>query len=269
MLAQAGLDIELLADLERRGRPRRDAQTAVWDAHVHLGHDRDGHRLDTLDLIGDLDNAGVQRAVCFPPDDPDPDGSFGRANAAVTAAAAASPERIVAFCRVDPTSSPWRADLEAAHAAGACGLKLHPVAQRFSPDARAAIEAVAAATQRRWPVLIHAGFGARGLVAPLVDLLDAVPDARLILAHGARGDARGVRSALGSHPGVWFDTSLAVLPDLVDLPPARLVFGSDRPYGEYATALDLVDRVARIAEWSDDEVAGVLGANLRALLSPE
>jgi uncharacterized protein len=269
LLTQAGLDVDLLADLERRGRPPSGAQTAVWDAHVHLGHDRDGHHLDAHDLIRDLEAAGVQRAVCFPPDDPDPDGSFARANALVAAAAATGPERIVAFCRLDPTSSAWRDDLEHAHAAGACGLKLHPVAQRFSPDAPAALEAVAAATYRRWPVLIHAGFGARGLVAPLVVLLDAVPDARLILAHGARGDARGVREALGSHPGVWFDTSLAVLPDLVDLPPSRLVFGSDRPYGEYGTALDLVDRAARIAGWSPDDVAGVLGANLRMLLSPE
>ena len=269
MLAQAGLDVDLLVDLERRGRPRGGPQTTVWDAHVHLGHDRDGHHIDARDLIRDLDQADVQLAVCFAPDDPDPDGSFARANAVVATAAAARPERIVAFCRVDPTSSAWRADLENADAAGARGLKLHPVAQRFSPDARLAIEAVAAATQRRGPVLIHAGFGARGLVAPLVGLLDAVPDARLILAHGARGDARGVREALGAHPGVWFDTSLAALPDLVDLPPTRLLFGSDRPYGEYATALDLVERAARIAGWSADDVAGVLGANLRTLLAPE
>ena len=62
----------------------------------------------------------------------------------------------------------------------------------------------------------------------------------LILAHGARGDARAVRAALAGHRGVWFDTSLAALPDLVDLPPERLVFGSDRPYGDYATGLQLV-----------------------------
>ena len=84
-------------------------------------------------------------------------------------------------------------------------------------------------------MLIHAGYGARPLVPALSLLADAVPGARLILAHGARGDARAVRTALAAHPGVWFDTSLAALADLVDLPPERLVFGSDRPYGDYAT----------------------------------
>ncbi|MFN8108873.1 MAG: amidohydrolase family protein [Thermoleophilia bacterium] len=157
------------------------------------------------------------------------------------------------------------ADARAAQA-GARGLKLHPVAQRFRIDDPRVAECVADATERGWPVLIHAGFGARALAAPLRHLLDAVPRARLILAHGARGDARAVTAALAHHPGVWFDTSLAALPDLVDLPPSRLLFGSDRPYGEHATALQLVALAAHVAGWSGADTAGVLGGNLRGLL---
>jgi predicted TIM-barrel fold metal-dependent hydrolase len=59
---------------------------------------------------------------------------------------------------------------------------------------------------------------------------------------------------------------LAALPDLVGLPPERLLFGSDRPYGDYATALQLVGLAARIAAWSDAQVAGILAGNLAALL---
>ena len=63
------------------------------------------------------------------------------------------------------------------------------------------------------------------------------------------------------------DTSLAALADLVVLPPERLVFGSDRPYGEHATALRLVALAAEIAGWSSAQVAGVMGGNLRRWLA--
>jgi predicted TIM-barrel fold metal-dependent hydrolase len=116
-------------------------------------------------------------------------------------------------------------------------------------------------------VTIHAGFGARPLAGPIGALVEAVPDARLILAHGGRGDARAIAASLGRWPGVMLDTSLAALADLVALPPERLVFGSDRPYGEHATALRLVALAAELAGWSSAQVAGVMGGNLRRWLA--
>ena len=63
------------------------------------------------------------------------------------------------------------------------------------------------------------------------------------------------------------DTSLAILADVAALPPERLVFGSDRPYGEHATALRLVvaRRPARRAG-APTQTAGVMGGNLRRWL---
>lgn len=265
LLAESGVDVGALAALERDVDAGLRLPHGRADVHVHLGRDADGHALDAATLLADMDRWGVARGVCFPANEPGPDGDFGPANAAVAVAARAHPGRIVPFCRVDPGRGAAAA-LDRAAADGACGLKLHPVAQRFALDAPATVACVAAATDRGWPVLLHAGFGARALAGPLVRLLEAVPRARLILAHGARGDARAVRDALGDHPEVWWDTSLATLPDLVILPPERLLFGSDRPYGEYATALMLVDRAARLAGWDDDRIAGVLGGNLTRLL---
>jgi len=69
-----------------------------------------------------------------------------------------------------------------------------------------------------------------------------------------------------AHPAVLFDTSLASLADLVALPPERLAFGSDRPYGDWATALHLVATAARVAGWSRDELDGVMWRNLRTWL---
>jgi predicted TIM-barrel fold metal-dependent hydrolase len=267
-LAAAGVDTLALAAMEHALEERLALpRTRIVDAHVHLGRDADGHALAAADLVADLERWGVARAVCFPADEPGEDGTFRAANAAVVAAAERHPGRIVPFCRVDPGRG-WEPELGRAAAAGARGLKLHPVAQSFRPEGPEAVAAVAAATELGWPVLLHAGFGARRLAEPMRALADAVPDARLILAHGGRGDARALAAAFAGEERVRFDTSLAALPDLVALPPSRLCFGSDRPYGEHATALQLVALAARVAGWSEAELAGVLGANLEEWLEP-
>ena len=171
------------------------------------------------------------------------------------------------FCRVDPLRPGAARAMDRAAAGGAVGLKLHPVAQRFRPEHPDAAAVVRDATARGWPVTIHAGFGARPLAGPIAALLDAAPGARLMLAHGGRGDARALGRLAAERAGILFDTSLAALADLVALPPALLVFGSDRPYGEHGTALRLVARAAVAAGWSEDDLAGVIGGNLRRLLA--
>lgn len=265
LLASAGADTEALAGLERRleaelqGLPRAGS----LDAHVHLGRDADGHHLEADALVADLDRWGIAAAVCFPADEPGEDGRFGEANAAVLHAARRHPARIVPFCRVDPMAEGAGAAIAAAASAGARGLKLHPVAQRFRPEAPEVAAVVRDAVALGWPVTIHAGYGARPLAEPMAALAAAAPGARVLLAHAGRGDARALASRLEGWPDVMLDTSLAALSDLVVLPPERLCFGSDRPYGEHATALRLVLAAARIADWTPEQVAGVMGGNLR------
>jgi hypothetical protein len=43
----------------------------VWDAHAHIGRDRDGRALGVDDLLADLDAYHVDGAVIFPFDDPE------------------------------------------------------------------------------------------------------------------------------------------------------------------------------------------------------
>lgn len=265
LLGEAGADVAALAGLEEAlerdlGRLPREG---VVDAHVHIGRDADGHALGAEDLVADLDRWGIAAAVCFPANEPGPDGCFAAANQEVRDAARRHPGRIVPFCRVDPMHPGALAEMAASAGDGARGLKLHPVAQRFRPEAPEAVVVVRDAAARGWPVTIHAGYGARELAGPIGALVAAVPDARIVLAHAGRGDARALAARLAEWPGVMLDTSLAALSDLVSLPPARLCFGSDRPYGEHATALGLVAAAARIAGWSGGETAGVMGGNLR------
>ena len=267
VLERAGADLGELSGLERAiAAEVPGAGAGIVDAHVHLGRDADGHALAAEALLADLGRWGIAAAVCFPANDPGPDGDFGAANASVLEAARRADGRIVPFCRIDPLRRGAARAMDRAAAGGAVGLKLHPVAQRFRPEHPDAAAAVREATARGWPVTIHAGYGARPLARPIAALLDAAPGARLILAHGGRGDARALARLAAGRPGVFLDTSLAALPDLVGLPPGRLVFGSDRPYGEHGTALRLVARAAEVAGWSGEELGGVLGGNLRRLL---
>ena len=205
--------------------------------------------------------------MCFPANDPGPDGDFGAANAAVLEAARRADGRIVPFCRVDPLRRGAARAMDRAAAGGAVGLKLHPVAQRFRPEHPDVAAAVREATARGWPVTIHAGYGARP--AGGADRGPARRGAGRPPHPGPRRARRRARPGAPrgrAAPGVFLDTSLAALADLVALPPGRLVFGSDRPYGEHGTALRLVARAAEVAGWSDEELGGVLGGNLRRLL---
>ena len=267
VLAAAGADVAALAEVEAWARRSVvvPAGAEVVDTHVHLGVDRDGHALSAADLVADMDANGIDRAVAFPADEPGSGGDFRDANHRVIDAAAGHPDRIIPFCRVDPAVGAEVAMGEA-HAAGARGLKLHPVAQRFAPEGDECVAVVRAATDLGWPVLFHAGFGARALAPAFGALLDRVPDVRLILAHGGRGDHRALAAATAGCPDVLFDTSIAALPDLAALPPERMVFGSDRPYGDHAQALHLVGTAARVAGWDATAMRGMLGGNLMRLL---
>ncbi|MDH3725448.1 MAG: amidohydrolase family protein [Thermoleophilia bacterium] len=268
-LAQAGVDVASLAQLEDELSSVLVLDDApIVDAHVHLGRDADGHNLTAHELARDLDRWGIAAAVCFPANDPGPGGQFTEANDLVLAAARSAPERIVPFCRVDPNGD-WALELERAAEAGARGLKLHPVGQSFRPEADESVAAVSVATERGWPVLFHAGFGARRLGGPLAELAGAVPDARLILAHGGRGDARALAHEFAGESRIAFDTSLATVTDLAALSPGQLMFGSDRPYGEHASALHLIAATAGVAGWTDAEVRDVLGGNLTRWLDDQ
>jgi predicted TIM-barrel fold metal-dependent hydrolase len=264
-LGEAALELTAFED-EILSLTHRELPSGSYvDAHVHLGRDADGHELSADDLVADLDRTGVSRAICFAPNAPGSDGAFTDANDLVLAAAGSHPERIVPFARVDPGHG---APEEIARTAkgGARGLKLHPVAQRFRPEAEESIAAVRAASELGWPTVIHAGFGARALARPIRELAEAVPDATLVLAHAGRGDARALAAVAREYPGIWFDTSLATLVDVVGLPPSRLLFGSDRPYGEQASALRLVALAGQLAGWTDDESRAVLGRNAEILI---
>ncbi len=145
-----------------------------------------------------------------------------------------------------------RQALEAADAAGACGIgELHPVAQGFSFEDAAWSAICAFARQRNWPITLHVtepvGHQYTGRVeTPLeayVAMAERFPDNRFIFAHWGGGLPfyclnRRVAKALKN---VWFDTAASPLLyhasvwEMVTagIGASKILFGSDYPLRLY------------------------------------
>ena len=105
-------------------------ELSLYDAHTHIGHnDPDGFRQTPDELVAGLESADA-RAVVFPMHEPD---GYREANDAALVAAAAHPDRLVAFCRVSPHDGAVP-EAQRALDAGARGIKLHPRAEQFGLD---------------------------------------------------------------------------------------------------------------------------------------
>lgn len=247
----------------------RPVHAEVFDAHTHLGLDEDGRSLDLQTLLGQLDQAGARRACVFPLHDPERKPSYILPNDRVLQWASESNDRLIPFCRLDPSEDPVREGQRAIER-GARGIKLHPRAQAFGFEGDGLGEIFALAEQARVPILIHAGRGLPPIADGLADLALRHPGATLILAHGAICDQGILTSRLAEHPGVLYDISCFFVLDVVELlarvPPERIVFASDPPYGRPATTLYMALRVARHAGLDERVTRGILGETMAGLI---
>jgi uncharacterized protein len=243
--------------------------TSLFDVHTHIGsNDPDGACLSGEQLIAILEPLDA-RGVVFPMHEP---GGYSEANDMILADAAASDGRLVPFCRLNPNDG---GVVEATRCieAGARGIKLHPRSDDFlmhSPEAR---EIFAVANAHRLPVLVHAGRGIPALGRDTLELSEAFPRARIILAHAAVSDLSWIWRHMADHQNVFIDTSWWVPADLVFLfshvPPGQILFGSDVPYGAPALNAILTIRCGLGTGLSTDQIQGVCGAQLERLLSGE
>jgi uncharacterized protein len=240
----------------------------IVDAHTHIGTDSDGMICEPAHLTAGLDALDA-RAVSFALHVED---GYAGANDVVLQAAAASDGRIIPFCRLDPHVDP-HAEGARAIAAGARGIKLHPRAENFTL-AHPGIEAVfALAHEHALPVLIHAGLGIEPLGRDALRLAERFPRATLILAHTAITDLAWIADELDAHPNVLFDTAWWLPADVLALfalvPPGRILFGSDTPYGHPALNAIITLRCARAVGLDDNQIRTVMGGQLARLLAGE
>jgi predicted TIM-barrel fold metal-dependent hydrolase len=240
----------------------------LFDCHTHVGVDPDGSHQSLDELRAALDVTGA-RAVVFP--FAVEAGGYRAANDRLLDEVAGD-DRVVPFCRVDPVGD-GTAEVERALGRGAAGIKLHPRAERFALSDPAATRVFAAAAERRVPVIVHAGRGIPSLGRDALDVAARHPDAPLVLAHAAVADLAWIWSAAAGLPNLLFDTAWWNSADLLALfalvPPGRILFASDTPYGRPAAAAAVALRVALAAGLTAGQIGEVFGGQLARILAHE
>ena len=235
---------------------------ALFDAHLHLGHDIDG-------MVGDYDRLeqvmaryGVGRAFMFCLDEPDRHPGFRAANDRTLAFAERSEGRLIPFVRLDLNESPIEEATRCLDL-GARGIKLHPRAQKFTATDERLGPVFRLASERRVPILMHAGRGLPPIADGLDALMEANPGAMLILAHGGIADLANLARHFAGHPRTFFDTSVWSPVDLLDfyrrISPEQVLWASDFPYGQQPGSLLIAIKTARLAGYGDSALRAMLG----------
>jgi len=259
---------QILDDVTERILAEVPVGAVLFDAHTHLGDDIDGMRGRPDEMLAMFDRVGITGSFTFCLDEPDREPAFTAANDRTLAYAAASPDRIVPFVRLDLVERPIEEATRCLDR-GARGIKLHPRAQGFSLGDERLDAVFALAVERDVPILIHGGRGLPPIGDHLAALVDRYADVRLIIAHAGIADLGGLAGHFANVPGVFFDTSVWSVVDLVDLmrqvAPQQLLFATDYPYGRLPNALLLALRAARLANFDEAELRGMLGGTALAI----
>ncbi|MEX0817744.1 MAG: amidohydrolase family protein [Gaiellales bacterium] len=234
----------------------------LFDAHVHVGRDIDGFVAPYDELVSFLHRYGVRRAFAFCMDEPDREPAFRAPNDRTLAAAKRSEGLLIPFVRLSLSEEP----IEEARRCldlGARGIKLHPRAQGFLLNDERLAPVFELAAERRVPILIHGGRGLPPIADNLGRLVDAYPEAQLIIAHGGIADLAALSETFGGRSGVFFDTSVWSPIDLLDMwnrvAPEQVLYASDFPYGQQPGSLFIALRTARLAGLTDDQLVDMLG----------
>ena len=263
---------ELFSAFERQLRAEMPAGVDVFDAHTHLGTDIDGMigRYEELESI--MDRHGISRCNVFCLDEPDRHPGFRAGNDRTLAFAERSEGRMLPFVRLDLAEEPT-AEAERGLDRGARGIKLHPRAQKFLLDDERLAPVFALAAERRVPILIHGGRGLPPIADSLHRLVEAYPDAQLIIAHAGIADLSGLADRFAGKAGVFFDTSVWSAIDLLGffhlVPPEQVLYASDYPYGSQPNSLLIALRTARASGLDETQVADMLSGNATRIANGE
>jgi hypothetical protein len=265
------------SDFDRRLEPLyRDGRDGLgdadwFDAHTHIGqNDPDGRRATAEEILAGLDQAGHRRALVFAMHEPD---GYGPANDQVLRDAAASDGRLLALARVSPHHDDALAEARRCLEAGARGFKLHPRSDDFGLPHPAVEDVVALAHEHRMPVLFHAGRGIPHLGEAVVDLARRYPGARLILAHAGISDLSWIAPEAAALPNLYFDTAWWMVADQLQLhatvPPGRILYASDMPYGPGVATAFVFLRVARAVGLGPEAIRAIAGGQVARVVAGE
>ena len=226
------------------GAAAQDKKSPVIDCHAHLAHHSASDYLEKdRKLIEAADKLGIDQLCCsiLTPRRPATAEGFKECNAWAAEAVKRFPDRLLAYCYVNPTHSK-EAAAEIRHYVENCGfmgIKLYN--ENFCTD-EIVFPIVELAIELRVPILHHAGHSHYFVESQpyisdggrLAELSARYPEARLICAHvGGGGDWEWTIKALRHAPSVFLDTSGSVVDEgMIEmaarvLGPKRVLFGCD------------------------------------------
>jgi hypothetical protein len=147
---------------------------------------------------------------------------------------------------------------------GAKGIKLHPMAQGFTPADSSMDDVYSCCSEIGLPVVFHCGRVANARLNEYADLemimpvIERYPDIPIVLTHMVDGNIDDVLNLAKNYKNIYFDTSIvitgyppimnsnepswlddSVVIDVVNtVGEERIVFGSDYPWGSPAHDID-------------------------------
>jgi len=255
-----------LANRERLSRTDSTFRSLFVDPKANFAH--------VDDLLESMDESGVDVSVCAGFGWTDPEVAI-EANNYNLEAAKAHPDRLIAFCSVNPL---WGEDaveeVRRCHSAGAKGIgELHPDTQGILDADLAALAPVFdTAKELNMPILMHAsepvghGYPGKGTVTPelLMALVTAFPNNKFVFSHFGGGLPfyglmPEVKSALQN---VYFDSAafpFLYRPEVFDVVAKavgaeKILFASDYPLVTQQRALrefgesDLTEENAQLVQ---------------------
>lgn len=243
----------------------------IIDAHVHLHPTeevgkmvvemiKEEHGVDYYsygtpdDYLNDMKNAGIDKAVMvsFAPDNQLKNNNFW--TVAITRSGKNRPAKypmFIPFISVSPSMNGRTPveELEHKYNWGMKGLKIHPIAQNFSPDDERMWPVYDWMVKHDLPITAHSGMNIDnksdlGEPNRWIKVLENFPDLKLILAHLGSGFWDQTVEIADKYPNVMFDTAIAIShidsPTTLDDEEAidliktigshRILFGSDYPW---------------------------------------
>jgi uncharacterized protein len=263
---------ELFAGFEAELRAELPAGADIFDAHTHLGDDIDGMAGRFEELEATMDRYGISRCNIFCLDEPDRHPGFRAGNDRTLEFAARSNGRMIPYVRLDLTEDPID-EAKRCLDRGARGIKLHPRAQKFMLDDERLAPVFAISAERRVPILIHGGRGLPPIADNLARLVEAYPEAQLIIAHAGIADLSGLAGHFAGTAGVFFDTSVWSPIDLLTVfrvfSPEQVIYASDYPYGQQPSSLLIALRTAKASGLDEDDLRGMLSGHASRIADGE
>lgn len=233
------------------------------------------------DYLQDMKNSGIDKAVMvsFAPDNQLKNNNFW--TVAITRPGKNRPAKypmFIPFISVSPTMtgrSPVE-ELEHKYKWGMKGLKIHPIAQNFSPDDERMWPVYEWLVKHDLPITAHSGVNidnksALGEPDRWIPVLEDFPELKLILAHLGNGFWDQTIEIADRFPKVMFDTAIAISyinsPTTLDDGEAvdlirtigsdRILFGSDYPWVNPAEDIKRINGL----DISDEDKKLILGEN--------